>query len=83
MKRTLWIATACLAVLSLAAFQANQAQPGHKRTDAPAQHELGRADIKVPESRERLMDPREPVPEPPLDRHIVNPIRMTDDTLRL
>jgi hypothetical protein len=80
MKRVLWVTVACLAAVSLAAFQFNKAAPGQHRTDAPAQHELGRVDIKTTPALERLMDPREAVPEPPLDPRIVNAIRMTDDT---
>ena len=64
-----------LFVLSLAAFQM-----GRPRTDAPAQHELGRADIRVAPAQERLMNPRRPEPVPPMDKRIENPIRMTDDT---
>src|SRR5579862_5673357 len=79
MKRASWLLLALLAVATVAAFQFNQAQPGHHRTDAPAQHELGRTDIKVPAAYEQLMEPRDPQPEPPLDPRILNPIRMTDD----
>src|SRR5579862_6675270 len=80
MKRASWVVLACLAAATVAAFQTNQAQPGHHRSDAPAQHELGRTDIKVAGASDQFMNPREPGPEPPLDPRVTNPIRMTDDT---
>ncbi len=50
--------------------------PGRVRMDAPAQHELGRLNLK----RSAINSPVKPEPIPPLDPHFHETIRLSDDT---
>ncbi|MCP5110272.1 MAG: hypothetical protein GY953_05510, partial [bacterium] len=69
-----------LLFVSAALGQPNDAQPGRRRPDAPAQHEVARKDIPHLGASEAFMNPRDPEPEPPLDPRITDPIRLSDDS---
>ncbi len=74
------LALAGLGCAEVASAQPNDAQPGRQRADAPAQHEVARANIPHLGQSEQFMTPRDPEPEPPLDPRILDVMRMTDDT---
>lgn len=78
--RSLAALLAAAGCLTVVAGQPNDAQPGRQRPDAPAQHEVARANIPHLGSSEAFMNPRDPEPEPPLDPRILDVMRMTEDT---
>ena len=65
---------------SIAYAQPNDAQPGRMRPDAPAQHEIARKNIPHLGDSESFMTPRDPEPEPPLDKRITAAVRLSEDT---
>jgi len=78
--RTRLLLLAAAAAAILAAFQISLPQPGRRRADPPAQHELGRQNLEVPPLSQRFFNPTEPEADPPPDPRITEALRMTDDT---